>query len=242
MEDNKVRLLEYFYSIDGETKRSGELVWFIRVTQCNLACRWCDTNYCHWEQGYDIDIDELVDKIEKTNSCKKVTLTGGEPLIHKNITKLILRLLEDGFNLNIETNGSVNPYKILDKKIFGKYRKNGQLWFSLDYKCKYSGMQDKMISGRSAAYVLGNYDCYKFVVANEEDLNDAYHRIKLIERYYRERKVPEVKRCTYYLSPCFGEIELPKIIDFMKEKNLIKRVKFQIQAHKVVWDFNQRGV
>ena len=61
-------------------------------------------------------------------------------------------------------------------------------------------------------------------------------------RYYNERKVPENKRCTYYISPCFGEIELPKIIDFMKEKNLIKRVRFQIQVHKIVWDPQKRGV
>lgn len=242
MDDNKVTLLEYFYSIDGETKRSGELVWFIRTVGCNLSCIWCDTNYCHTEAGFEIDIDDLVNKIEAENSCKKVTITGGEPLIHHNIDKLLLRLLEDGFDVNIETNGSINPYCVLDKNTFGKYRRTGQLWFSLDYKCTFSTMRDKMISARSAAYVLGHHDCYKFVVANEEDLSDAYHRIKLVERYYNERKVPECKRCTYYLSPCFNQIELPRIIDFMKEKNLIKRVRFQIQAHKVIWDPNKRGV
>lgn len=240
--DNNVNVLEYFYSIDGETKRTGELVWFIRLSGCNLACSYCDTAFCHTEKGQIMDINDLVNKIIETNNCRKVTLTGGEPLIHKNASKLILKLLESGFDVNIETNGSVDPYKILDKKTFGKYRKNGKLWFSMDYKSKFSKMQKLMLSGRCMAYILGNTDCLKFVVANEEDLEDAYHRIKLVERYYNERKVPENKRCTYYISPCFGEIELPKIIDFMKEKNLIKRVRFQIQTHKVVWDPQKRGV
>lgn len=240
--NNKINVLECFYSIDGETKRSGELVWFIRLAGCNISCSWCDTNYCHYEKGTEMEIEDLIKNISATNSCKKVTLTGGEPLVHKNIQPLLKSLLEAGYEVNIETNGSVNPYKVLDKDIFGKYRRNGQLWFSMDFKAKSSKMQKFMISARSMAYILGKEDCLKFVVANREDLEDAYHRIKLCERYYRERKIPESKRCTYYISPCFGEIELPSIIDFMKEKNLIKRVKFQIQVHKIVWDPNKRGV
>ena len=240
--EGKVNVLEYFYSIDGETRRSGELVWFIRLAGCNLACSYCDTNYCHYDKGTSIEPTTLVKIIMETNSCRKVTLTGGEPLTHPNVKDLIYELLINGFDVNIETNGSVNPYKVLDKDTFGKYRRFGQLWFSMDYKSKFSNMQEFMLSARSMAYILGSNDCLKFVVANDQDLCDAYHRIKLCERYYRERKVPEFKRCTYYLSPCFGEIELSKIIDFMKDKELIKRVKFQVQVHKIVWDPNKRGV
>lgn len=238
----KVKVLECFHSIDGETKRSGELVWFIRLAGCNLNCSYCDTNWCHTDKGTEVAIQTLINKIKRKNNCKKVTLTGGEPLKHPNVSELVYALLKDGFEINIETNGSVDPYKILDKERFGKYKKNGQLWFSMDYKSKFSGMQDLMISARSMAYVLNNNDCLKFVVANEEDLIDALHRIKLCERYYTQRKTPENKRVTYYFSPCFGEIELPEIIKFMQEKKLYKRVKFQIQVHKIVWDPNKRGV
>lgn len=244
MEDNNIRLLEYFYSIDGETKRSGELVWFIRVTGCNLHCIWCDTNYCHQEKGYSIDIDKLIDKIKSINNCRKVTLTGGEPLIHHNIDKLINRLLAEGFNVNIETNGSINPDEVLKYKIYEyeTYRKNGDLWFSIDYKCSGSKMNNKMISALSASKFLRNEDCYKFVVSNKRDLEEMYHRMELVERYYKAEKIEEKNRCTYYISPCFGKIKLPKIVDFMKEKNLIKRVKFQIQEHKIIWDPKKRGV
>lgn len=242
MENNTIRLLECFYSIDGETKRSGELVWFIRVTGCNLHCVWCDTDYCHVEKGELVDIDELVDKLEATKTSRKVTLTGGEPLIHNNIAKLIERLLRDGWDVNIETNGSVDPSKILSNTSINKYRKKNQLWFSLDYKCPGSGMNKQMISARSMSNVLTDADCLKFVVSDLQDLEAAYHRIKLVERYYNENKIKENKRCTYYISPCFGKIELPSIIEFMKDKNLINRVKFQIQIHKVVWDFNERCV
>ena len=242
MEKDEVCLLEHFYSIDGETRRSGELVWFIRLTGCNLSCIYCDTNYCHFEKGTVVKIKDLVKEIMNTNNCRKVTLTGGEPLDHPNVADLIYELLTNGFDVNIETNGSINPYEVLDKARFGKYRRNGQLWFSMDFKSKYSQMQKFMLPAKTMSYILGHNDCLKFVVANEEDLEDAYHRIKLCERYYRENNVPEEKRCTYYFSPCFGEIELPRIIEFMMEKNLIKRVKFQIQVHKVVWDPNKRGV
>lgn len=242
MEKDEVCVLELFYSIDGETKRSGELVWFIRLTGCNLACSYCDTDYCHFEKGEVTKIKDLVREIMETNNCRKVTLTGGEPLAHQNVADLIYELLQNGFDVNIETNGSINPYEVLDKARFGKYRRSGQLWFSMDYKSRFSKMQDYMLSARSMAYILGHNDCLKFVVANDQDLNDAYHRIKLCERYYRERKVPEDKRCTYYFSPCFGEIELPKIIEFMMDKNLIKRTKFQVQVHKIVWDPDKREV
>ena len=242
MEDNNVRLLECFYSIDGETKRSGELVWFIRLTGCNLQCVWCDTDYCHFEKGETKDIDELVTQLEKTKTSRKVTITGGEPLIHHNVEKLILRLLQHDWDVNIETNGSVNPAKVLNNEIFNSYRTKGKLWYSLDYKCSGSGMNSKMISARVTSKVLTSNDCLKFVVATRQDLEEAYHRIKLVERYYTENNIPDSCRCTYYISPCFGEIELPSIIDFMKEKNLINRVKFQVQIHKIVWDFNERCV
>ena len=242
MEENKVNLLECFYSIDGETKRSGELVWFIRLTGCNLNCIWCDTNYCHKSKGTKTDINDLVDSIKNENNCKKVTITGGEPLIHKNVDKLILKLLEEGYNVNIETNGSIDPNKVLDFKKFNKYRSNGQLWYSLDYKCTGSHMNDRMISASATSKVLGKEDCLKFVVASKEDLEEAYHRIKLVERYYNERKESEKERCTYYISPCFGQIKLPSIIDFMKEKNLVNRVRFQLQQHKIIWNPKKRGV
>lgn len=242
MTSNNIRLLECFYSIDGETKRSGELVWFIRVTSCNLSCKWCDTDYCHFDKGETKDIDELIKELEKTKTSRKVTITGGEPLIHPNIDKLVKKLLDHGWNVNIETNGSVDPRTILSHDIFNDYRYNGQLWYSLDYKCPGSNMNNQMISARATAMILTNNDCLKFVVSSKEDLESAYHRIKLVERYYNEERVPEKSRCVYYISPCFGEIELPFIIDFMKEKNLINRIKFQVQVHKIVWDFNERCV
>lgn len=239
--NNSVNILEFFYSIDGETKRSGELVWFIRLAGCNLSCIWCDTNWCHNTSGENIDIDVLISRIVSTNNCKKVTITGGEPLIHKNIDKLILKLLENGFDVNIETNGSINPKNILSKE-FDIYRSNKSLWYSMDYKCSKSMMNNYMISAKDMSNVLRNSDCLKFVVASIDDLNEAKKRINDCERFYSEANVKDSERCTYYISPCFGEIELPEIIEFMKENNMTNRVKFQLQQHKIIWDPNKRGV
>lgn len=242
MDKNSVNVLECFYSIDGETKRSGELVWFIRLSGCNLHCAWCDTDWCHFDKGTQTDIDTLILSITKVNKCRKVTITGGEPLIHPNITTLVYKLLDKGFDVNIETNGSISPAKIFAARKFKPYRNNGHLWFSLDYKCTSSKMKGEMISGKEARNSLTQNDCYKFVVANGRDLDDALARIKLVERYYNETHTDNTKRCTYYISPCFGEIELPAIIEYMKNYNMIDRIKFQIQIHKIIWNPNKRGV
>lgn len=242
----KYKINEMFSSIDGESKRTGKLVTFIRVIGCNLSCNYCDSQWANINPDFtEMTLEEILDKCKEFGN-KYITLTGGEPLLTKDIDKLIEALAENEYDICIETNGSVKISNL-------KYRLNSNIWFSMDYKSKYSGMQDKMIDPIEMQF-LTTKDCLKFVVANKEDLEDAIKRIEEIEYLYNLREqlnetiysIIEVPRTNYYFSPVFSQIEYKDIVEWLKEKTLGKsyrdRIVFQIQLHKIVWDPNKRGV
>lgn len=223
-----MKVVEKFVSINGESKRAGELALFIRFKGCNLNCTYCDTK---WANEPDCDYQEmtpekLLDYIEKTK-VKNITLTGGEPLLQKDINKLIKMIIDKGFRVEIETNGAVSiesTAALRDKEGFK------DLSFTLDYKSPSSGCEDKMILDNFK--FIDSRDSVKFVVGNEKDLEKARY---IIEKFNLS------DRCQVFLSPIFGMIKPDEIVDFMIDKNL-NDIKLQIQMHKVIWDPNKRGV
>ena len=94
---------EIFYSIDGEGIRTGAPAVFIRLTGCNLRCGYCDTAYA-FNEGSEMSESEIIDAV-KQYKCKNVTVTGGEPLLQGR--ELIKKLCRLGYNVNVETNGSL---------------------------------------------------------------------------------------------------------------------------------------
>jgi 7-carboxy-7-deazaguanine synthase len=101
MSETKLQVIEIFDSIEGEGKRAGQLVTFIRLTGCNLRCSYCDTEYA-FSDGKDFSVNEIMEQVNHS----KVTLTGGEPLLQANVPQLLAAL--HGHEVNIETNGSIN--------------------------------------------------------------------------------------------------------------------------------------
>lgn len=219
-------IIEKFLSIDGEGPTSGELATFIRFQGCNLRCSWCDTTYS-WnkENTSEVLTAEEIYKYIKENKVTNVTLTGGEPLIQKNIHEL-LELLnsDDNLKVHIETNGAVNigPFK-------NKFIKNN-ISYIVDFKLPSSNMMDRMDFNNLS--IVESNDVYKFVIGSKEDLEIAY---EIICKYNLTSK------CFVYLSPVSGNIEMQEIVEFMKDKNLNK-VRLQVQLHKIIWDKNARGV
>ena len=129
-----MKVNEIFSSIDGEGIRAGELATFIRLAGCNLRCNYCDTQYAlETSSGKEMTIDEILEEVAKYN-VKNITLTGGEPLIHKDVEKLINKLLENNYKVNIETNGAVDIEKYI-----------GKCLITMDYKTKSSQMEEKMM-------------------------------------------------------------------------------------------------
>ncbi|MCR5564650.1 MAG: radical SAM protein [Gammaproteobacteria bacterium] len=121
-----MNVIEKFTSINGEGLRQGELAIFLRFAGCNLRCPYCDTLYSYIDAKWtEESVDSLVDYCVKQN-IKNVTLTGGEPLLQRDIKELITKLSNNGFNVEIETNGSIN---------IKEYLGIDNVSFTLDYKC-----------------------------------------------------------------------------------------------------------
>lgn len=225
---------EIFSSIDGEGSRAGYLATFIRTVGCPLRCSYCDTKYAFQpdETTKDMTIEDIV------NTCKKlgnfrITLTGGEPLIQKDINNLIEALLLNRFEVNIETSGSVIFDMNNASEIINNAYATGSLFFTYDYKCPSSGMTDKM---QSIIFKnLGTNDIVKFVVGSNEDLDCMKKVVTNLENIYTYF-TPK-----YYVSPVFGNIEPSYIVDYLKKNNL-QQVRLQLQLHKIIWDINKRGV
>ena len=104
-----MRIAEIFYSIQGEGELTGVPSVFVRTSGCNLRCVWCDTPYASWNpEGGDMTIEQIIAEVEK-HPCQHVVLTGGEPMIAKEIRDLAKKLKHSGKHITIETAGTVAP-------------------------------------------------------------------------------------------------------------------------------------
>lgn len=104
-----VLVSEAFGSLQGEGKLTGVPSWFIRLSGCNLRCTWCDTPYASWNpEGEKRTIDELVQEASDSGLSHTV-ITGGEPMIFKELPELCAKLRERGMHNTIETAGTVYP-------------------------------------------------------------------------------------------------------------------------------------
>ncbi len=218
------KVAEIFESINGEGARAGQLAVFVRFAGCNLNCSYCDTKWANEKNTpYTLmSADEIYSRIKKTG-VKNITLTGGEPLLREGIKELLEKTASDGFlSCEIETNGSIDLKPFCDIP--------NRPYFTMDYKLKSSGMEDKMLV--SNFDVLGKNDVVKFVSSNKEDLQRALYIIK---------KYGLTEKCRVYISPVFGSINPEEIVDFMKE-NKLNNVNLQLQMHKIIWDPDKRGV
>lgn len=218
-----MRVVEKFVSINGESTKAGELAVFIRFKGCNLNCTYCDTkwantSYCEYEE---LTPEQIVDYIRSTG-VKNVTLTGGEPLLQKDIDILIEKILEQpNLSVEIETNGAVS---------ISAFCKKARPIFTMDYKLPSSGFEDKMLI-ENFNYLLPN-DTIKFVIGSDIDLKRV---VEVIRQYNLCQK------CHIYFSPVFGSIEPAKIVEYMIE-NKLNDIRLQIQIHKVIWGPQKRGV
>ena len=207
-----MKICETFKSIQGEGLMIGALTYFIRTTGCNLSCSWCDTQYSK-SNGIEMSVDEILSKV---GDCRNVCITGGEPLLQKDIYELMDKLLEKGKRIVLETNGSIDISKV---------QKSWNLIISMDIKCPSSGMEEQMLL--SNMKYLKITDQLKFVMANGGDLEYA---ISLLNE--------EPVNCNIIFSPV-GGMDIEPLAEEIIERNLDVRVLPQL--HKIIWG-NKRGV
>lgn len=215
---NSLVVNEIFYSIQGESTNAGLPCVFVRLTYCNLRCVYCDTEYAFYE-GKEMTIDEILDRV-KSYDCKLVEITGGEPLVQENVHFLIHRMCDLGFDVMIETGGSLSIEKI-DKRVK----------IIMDLKTPYSKMEHKNLY-ENIQY-LKPVDEVKFVVGNKDDY--VWSK-EVIQRYNLPGKVSQI-----LMSPVFGEVENIDLAGWILEDKLDK-VRFQVQLHKYIWSPETRGV
>lgn len=211
-----MKVVEIFKSIEGEGIRAGYPATFIRLYGCNLRCSYCDTPYGYEGDTYvEMTVNDIVCKVKSLN-CEKITLTGGEPLIHPNVDELISELYRAGFEVNIETNGSVDitPYLVR------------HLIITMDYKCPSSGQQDKMLLNNLG--LLRHKDVVKFVVGSTEDLDVC-------------KEIHSHTKAQVFISPVFDKITPEEIVNYMLQHNM-NDCRVQVQLHKIIWEPNKRGV
>lgn len=216
-----MQVIEKFVSINGEGLKQGELALFIRFKGCNLRCSFCDTLYSFENPIYtEESISDILDFC-KSKNIKNITLTGGEPLLQKDIYELMVELSKNNFNIEVETNGAIDIKKFINIP---------NVAFTLDYKLPTSFMEKHMLT-ENYKYITKK-DSVKFVCGTIDDLN------KMKEVIF---KYDLINKTNCIISPVFNMIKLEDIVNFMIDNNL-NGVRFSLQIHKIIWDPNKRGV
>ncbi|OAM89510.1 7-carboxy-7-deazaguanine synthase QueE [Termitidicoccus mucosus] len=101
---------EIFYSLQGEGELTGVPSVFVRTSGCNLRCNWCDTPYASWEpEGRAMETGEIMAEINRHAAARHVVLTGGEPLVAKDIRVLAAAVRATGRHITIETAATIAP-------------------------------------------------------------------------------------------------------------------------------------
>ncbi len=211
-----IKVNEIYYSIQGESSLTGLPCVFVRLTYCNLRCSYCDTEYAFYE-GEEKSIEEIINEVKKYD-CNLVEITGGEPLVQKESLDLMKRLCNEGFDVMLETGGSL-PIKDVDKRVK----------IVMDLKCPSSNMMKKNLYENID--FLKSEDEVKFVIGNRED----YDWAKLILKKYNLQD-----KLTVLFSVVFGELEPVELVNWILEDKL--KVRFQPQLHKYIWKPETKGV
>ena len=213
-----LRVNEIFYSIQGESTFAGFPCIFIRMTGCNLRCTYCDTTYAY-DQGDDIPLDSILTTVKKFD-CSLIEVTGGEPLIQDETPDLISALIENGYTVLLETNGSQDISTV-----------DTRCTRIVDIKCPSSGMDNKNY-WKNLDYITPN-DQLKFVIAHRQDYLYAK---KVLDAAAIKRR----KKLLINFSPVFNEIDLKDLAGWMLADNL--PVRLQIQLHKYIWGEHTKRV
>jgi 7-carboxy-7-deazaguanine synthase len=215
--DAVLTVTEIFKSIQGESTWAGMPCTFVRLTGCNLSCTYCDTAYAR-DGGTTMTIRAIIECCASLK-CDLVEVTGGEPLCRPECATLVACLIERGYTVLVETNGSL-PISMLPPAAVT----------IMDIKCPGSGMHDR--TDWSNIEAIEPKDEIKFVIANREDYEWARDVLG---------KYALAARCKAVLfAPVFGALEPRALGEWIIEDGL--NVRLQVQLHKTIWPPDQRGV
>ena len=234
---------EIYLSIQGESTFAGLPCAFVRLTGCDLRCSYCDTAYA-FTGGKSMSIDEVINELEKQcdftgepgDKLPLVELTGGEPLLQKNVHPLMRRLCDMGLTVLVETSGA-HDIGASDPRVR----------HIMDWKCPSSGESKKMLTDNIAR--LKPSDEVKFVIGTGEDY--AWAKAQLTEY-----KLSEICPVLFsWVAPLEAHQRDESLNTFpadhspISRRELVERVtrdklrvRFQLQMHKFIWPPDEKGV
>lgn len=212
----RLRVHEIFCSVQGESTFAGRRCVLVRLTGCQMRCRWCDTEYAFYEGSW-WTLPEVLEKVAGF-ACPLVEVTGGEPLLQPGCRVLLEALCERGYEVLLETGGGLDIAGI-DPRVHR----------IVDIKCPGSGEVDA--NRWSNLELLTPRDEVKLVLADRQDYEwarDVIARLRL------------PTRCAVHFSPVWGELDARLLADWVLEDKL--EVRVQVQLHKLLWGASARGV
>lgn len=227
-EESSIRLplVEVYETVEGEGLMAGYPTVFVRLFGCQLRCTWCDTPYSYAPAQAEetVTISELVERVAQFGA-RRICLTGGEPLIHgESVIELMRAFVQNDrwLDIHVETNGAVDLQPFLDAL------SSDHLRYVMDYKLTGSGEREKMVDANLT--LLRSIDELKFVIANEQDYQEALEIIRAHE-----------PKAHILFSPVFGMMEPAELAGKMLADRL-SHVRLNVQLHKLIWPPAQRGV
>lgn len=213
----RLRVIEVYPSVQGESTFAGVACVFVRLAGCNLRCTWCDSVFT-FTGGEHRSVDALVEEA-CSFGIPLVEVTGGEPLVHRNAIPLMQQLIDRGCTVLLETSGSRDigdvpqaVHIILDLKPPDSGEERANLWSNIPK--------------------LRKKDEVKFVIASRRDFEWSRDKVR---EYALDTRVGAV-----LFSPVWGKVEPRVLVEWILADRV--PVRFQLQMHKVVWPPDERGV
>ena len=212
--DNRLKITEIFFSLQGEALTVGIPTTFVRLTGCPLRCQYCDTAYA-FTGGVYMSVDEIIERVA-AYSTQYITVTGGEPLAQKACLSLLTTLCDSGYKVSLETSGALDVSAV-DPRVVKV----------MDIKTPGSGEEARNRLDNLGS--VGAHDQVKFVICDQRDYEWSR---EFIEQY----KLSE--RCEVLFSPSFDQLPARDLADWILRDGL--PVRMQMQLHKLLWG-NQPG-
>ncbi len=208
---SSLNINEIFYSLQGEAKTVGLPTVFIRLTGCPLRCRYCDTEYA-FKGNNLMSIDGILSEVGAYNT-PHVCVTGGEPLAQTNSLELLDALVAKGYQVSLETSGSIDIAPV-----------NPKVSIVMDVKTPDSGEVEQNLW--SNVDKLAVKDQVKFVIGSRQDFDWS---VEILSQYPSQAEV--------LFSPVFGAVEPRDLAQWILDAQL--NVRLQVQLHKLLWGDEQ---
>ena len=211
------RIAETFYSIQGEGATAGVPAVFVRLQGCSVGCGWCDTKYS-WDPGAgrEVELPALLDEVAAF-PCRRVVITGGEPLESPLFESLVSALGAGGYALEVETSGILPPPADADDRI----------QWNVSVKLSGSGVPESVrINPAAIRAFRARRAWWKFVVSRPAEVSEV---VRLVGRFDlpRERVLLQPEG----LRPEELAARMPWLVEMCKEHGF----RFSPRLHILIW-------